>query len=129
VRHLSLSEALELHRRIAAQSGGIAGLRDIGALESALAQPRMSFGAKELYPTLIEKASALGFSLIRNHPFVDGNKRLGHAAMETFLLLNGYEIRASVEEQEQTILEVARGERGRDELSAWLREHVVEIKH
>jgi death on curing protein len=129
VRHLSLSEALELHRRIAAQSGGIAGLRDIGALESALAQPRMSFGAKELYPTLIEKASALGFSLIRNHPFVDGNKRLGHAAMETFLLLNGYEIRASVEEQEQTILEVARGERGRGELSAWLREHVVEIKH
>jgi death-on-curing protein len=119
---------LELHRRVTAQSGGIAGLRDIGALESALAQPRMTFGAQELYPTLIEKASALAFSLIRNHPFVDGNKRVGHAAMETFLFLNGYEIHASVDEQEQIILEVANGEFGRDELGGWLREHVIQIK-
>ena len=60
----------------------------------------MSFGGTELYPTLVEKAAALGFSLIKNHPFVDGNKRVGHAAMETFLVLNGHEIDAPVPEQE-----------------------------
>lgn len=59
----------------------------------AVAQPRMTFGGEDLYPTIIEKASALGFSLINNHPFIDGNKRLGHAAIETFLVLNGFEVR------------------------------------
>ena len=72
------------------------GVQNRGALESALAQPRMSFGGEELYPTLIEKASALGFMLIMNHPFLDGNKRVGHAAMETFLVLNGHEIDATM---------------------------------
>lgn len=89
MRYLTLTEVLELHRRIIAQSGGSEGVRDLGALELALAQPRMTFANRELYPTLVEKASALGFSLIQNHPFVDGNKRVGHAAMETFLVLIG----------------------------------------
>jgi death on curing protein len=125
MRYLNLAEVLELHRRIMAQSGGAPGLRDLGALESALAQPRMTFGGEELYPTLIEKASVLGFSLIKNHPFVDGNKRVGHAAVETFLLLNGCEIHATVDEQEQVILQLAGSKLTRDELTAWLREHVT----
>jgi death on curing protein len=126
MRYLSLSEVLEIHRRVMAESGSILGLREIGAFESALAQPRMTFADHDLYPTLIEKASALAFSLIKNHPFLDGNKRVGHAAMETFLFLNGYEIKASVDEQERIILHLTAGELGRDEFSAWLREHVVE---
>ncbi len=85
------------------------GLWDENALESAVAQPLMTFGGEDLYPTLLDKASALGFSLIRNHPFVDGNKRIGHAAIETFLFLNGFEIEASVDEQEEAILGVAAG--------------------
>ena len=97
----------------------------LNGLESALAQPRMTFGGQELYPTLVEKASALGFSLIRNHPFVDGNKRIGHAAMETFLALNGYEIEASVDELERVILQVASGEMGREAFTEWLRAHIV----
>src|SRR5690242_19069572 len=101
MRYLTLSEVLEMHRLVLEQSGGAGGVRDQNALESALAQPQMSFGGEELYPTLVEKASALAFSLVMNHPFVDGNKRVGHAAMETFLVLNGYEIHASVDEQEQ----------------------------
>lgn len=101
------------------------GIRDLGALESALAQPRMTFGGEDLYPTLVEKASALGFSLMKNHPFVDGNKRTGHAAMETFLVLNGYEIDAMVDEQEQVILQVASGEMGREAFTDWLRHHIV----
>src|SRR5687768_14026536 len=109
MRYLSLNELLELHRRVMEQSGGLAGIHSLDAVEAALAQPQMTFGGEELYPTIVEKASALGFSLIQNHPFIDGNKRTGHAAMETFLVLNGFEIDASVDEQERIILQVASG--------------------
>jgi len=85
-------------------TGGSVGILDIGALESAVAQPRMTFNNEELYPTVVEKASALGYSIIQDHPFVDGNKRTGHAALETFLVLNGCEISASVDEQTEIIL-------------------------
>ncbi len=95
-----------------------------GALESAVAQPRMTFGGAELYPTVVEKAASLGFSLIQNHPFVDGNKRTAHAAMETFLVLNRYEIRATVDEQESVILQVASGRMNRDEFVRWLSDHI-----
>lgn len=108
MRYLSLPEVISLHSLLIAQSGGSAGLRDRGALESAVAQPEASFGGEELYPDLASKAAALGHSLIQNHPFVDGNKRVGHAAMEVFLLLNGYEIEASVNEQETFIMDVER---------------------
>ena len=121
MRYLSLGEVLELHRLVIEQAGGSAGVRDLGALESAVAQPRMTFGGEDLYPGLAEQAAALGFSLIKNHPFVDGNKRVGHAALETFLVLNGYELEADVEEAERVVLGVAAGEVGRDELLAWVR--------
>jgi death-on-curing protein len=125
MRYLTLNELLQLHYRVVEQSGGSAGIHSIEALESALAQPRMTFGAKDLYPTIIEKSAALGFSLIRNHPFVDGNKRTGHAAMEVFLLLNGYEIDASVDEQERIVLQLAAGELSRKAFRDWLQAHVV----
>lgn len=86
--YLTIDEAIEFHRMGLAIGGGADGIRDYGALESALAQPSMGFGGQELYPTLIEKAAALGFSLIMNHPFVDGNKRAGFVAMDAFLRLN-----------------------------------------
>src|SRR6266550_2134903 len=100
MRYLSLEEDVLMHSLLISQSGGSTGLRDRGALESAVAQPEASFGGKELYPNLAAKAAALGYSLIQNHPFVDGNKRVGHGALEVFLLLNGHEIAGSVEEQE-----------------------------
>ena len=127
MRYLAVSEVLEIYRRVIQQSGGSSGIRDIGALESAVAQPRMTFGGQELYPTLVDKAAALGFSLIQNHPFVDGNKRTGHAAMETFLVLNGYQIRGSVDEQREAILRVAASEMGRAGFVAWLRQHIKAI--
>jgi death on curing protein len=107
-----------------AQSGGSPGVRDLGALESALAQPRMAFEASDLYPSVEEKATALGFSLIANHPFVDGNKRIGHAALETFLLLNGYELAAPIDDAERIIVGVASGACSREQLLAWVREHM-----
>ena len=127
MRYLSIEEIISLHAKVVAQSGGSSGLRDRGALESASAQPEMTFGGNDLYPTIAEKAAALGHSLIQNHPFVDGNKRVGHAAMEVFLVLNGYEIRASVDEQEQIVLSVASGQKSRAEFAEWLKQHVVEV--
>jgi death-on-curing protein len=96
----------------------------IGALESALAQPRMTFDGKELYSTIVEKAAALGFSVVKNHPFVDGNKRTGHAVMDMFLTLNGYMIEATTEEQVAIMVQVASGEAGRQEFTEWLRAHI-----
>ena len=124
MRYLTIDEVLEIYRRVMQQAGGNVGIRDIGALESAVAQPRMTFDQEDLYPTIVEKASALGFSLIQNHPFVDGNKRTGHAAMETFLVLNGYEIDAPVDEQVRIILQVAAGEAKRETFTEWLRLHI-----
>jgi death on curing protein len=125
MRYLTVDEVLELHRRLVTQSGGGSGVRDMNALDSAVAQPRISFGGEELYPTLPEKAAALCYSLIMNHPFLDGNKRIGHAAMETYLFLNGYEIAASTDEQEKIILGLASGYVGRNEFLAWLRAHLM----
>ncbi len=125
MRYLTVPEVLEIYRHLMQQSGGTAGVTNLGALESAVAQPRMTFGGQELYPTIVEKASALGFSLIKNHPFLDGNKRIGHAAIEVFLVLNGFEIYADVDEQEKVILKLASGELGREEFTQWLGIHLI----
>lgn len=123
MRYLTLGEVVALQQRALSQSGGAAGIRDLGLLESALAQPKATFDGVDLHPTLIEKAAALGFALVANHAFVDGNKRIGHAAMEVFLILNGLEIDADVEEQERLMLDIASGQRQRDDLAEWLRHH------
>jgi death on curing protein len=124
MRYVTLPEVLELHRRVIAQSGGADGVRDIAALESAIAQPQMAFGGMELYPTIENKAAALCFSLVMNHPFVDGNKRVGHAATETFLVLNGWELAAAVDHAEKTIVDLAAGNSSREEIVAWVRSHI-----
>jgi len=124
MRYLSLGEVVDLHRRVLQTTGGASGIRDFGVLESAIAQPKATFGGVELYPTLIEKAAALAFSLVQGHPFVDGNKRAGHAAMETFLVLTGTEIDAPVDDQERLMLDLAAGRIGRSQLIDWLRQHV-----
>ena len=125
IRYLTLIEVLELHRRILEQSGGAFGIREMGLLESAIAQPRMTYDGEELYSGLLEKSAALGFSIIMNHPFVDGNKRTGHAATETFLILNGMEISASVDEQERVVLEIAAGKLRREAFVEWLKQHTA----
>lgn len=124
MRYLTLAEVVDLHRRLLEASGGAPGIRDLGALDSAVAQPRATFGGVDLYPTLVEKAAALCFSLVLNHPFVDGNKRVGHAAMETFLVLNGGEIDAPVDDQERLMLDLAAGRIDRMHLIDWLRRHL-----
>ena len=127
MRYLALSEVVELHRRLLEQTGGAVGIRDLGALESALVQPKMALAGGDLYPTLVEKAAALCFSLVGNHPFVDGNKLVGHAAMETFLVLNAAEVDAGPDEQERVMLGLAAGRIDRDQLADWLRHHLKSL--
>ena len=124
-RYLTVPEVVELHHRVIAQSGGSYGIRDPHGLDSAVAQPQMTFGGSDLYPSLSDKAAALGFSLVSNHPFVDGNKRIGHAAMETFLVMNGHELNPDTDEQERVILQLAAGQIAREAFTEWVRQHVV----
>ena len=127
MRYLTLEHLFDLHRLVISKSGGARELRDINALESAIAQPQMTFEGVDLYPSLAAKAASLAHSLIQNHPFVDGNKRVGHAAMEVFLILNGYEISATIEEQERYFLSIASGQVTRSELTEWIENHIVKI--
>ncbi len=123
MRYLSIDEILKLHSLVIMQSGGSEGLRSRESLESSLAQPLQTFAGEELYPSLLEKAAALGFFLVTNHPFVDGNKRIGHAALEVTLVLNGFELRASVAEQERCFLTLASGGLSRQEFTQWVITH------
>jgi death-on-curing protein len=127
MRYLDADEVIRLQELVIARSGGRPGVKVRGLIESAAAQPRMSFGGDDLYPTLAEKASALGFSLARNHGFEDGNKRIAHAAMEAFLVLNGYEVAAAVDEQESVFLRLAAKELSRDEFTEWVRAHITPL--
>ena len=128
IQYLTFGQVLLLHQRLIEQSGGISGILDQNALESALAQPKMTFEGKELRPSLVEKAAALCYSIINNHPFLDGNKRVGHAAMEVFLVINGYEIEAAVDEQEEIILNLASSKMDRSDFLDWLKGKIIKIK-
>ena len=124
MRYLTLGEVVALYQAILESSGGASGIRDLGALESALAQPRASFDGVDLHTSLHAKAAALGFSLALNHPFLDGNKRVAHAAMEAFLMLNGSQIVAPIDEQERLMLDLAAGNVTREQLTEWLERHL-----
>ena len=88
MRVLTKRQVLMLHTSLFAESGGCDGIRDEGLLDSAINTPLQTFAGKDLYPTVLEKAARLGFGLIRNHPFIDGNKRIGTHAMLVFLAIN-----------------------------------------
>ena len=120
IRYLTKEEVIELHRRSLERFGGMPGLRDEGLFDSALAQPQAAFGGQELYPTLAAKAAALAFSLINNHAFVDGNKRVGFAAMAVFFELNSQKLVCSADDGEATVLAVASGQMDRTQLTAWI---------
>jgi death on curing protein len=119
-RYLTLEEVLDIHRWALQAFGGPEGIRDRGLVESALAAPQMTFGGADLHPTLAEKAAALAFSLVMNHAFIDGNKRVGFWAMETFLRLNGHCVDCTVEEGERTFLSLADGKMTKEQLTEWL---------
>ena len=122
VLYLSVAQLLELHRIQLEHYGGGEGLRDLGALEAACARPQMTFGGEDLYPEFPEKAAALMHSLVMNHPFVDGNKRVGAHASLVFLLVNGWETQATPTELEKVTLALAEGSIDVESLSIWWRQ-------
>jgi death-on-curing protein len=100
-------------------------IRDLGLLESAAARPRTTVFGDLAYPTLLEQAAALMHSLARSHPLLDGNKRLAWAGLRVFLALNGSRIAYSVDDAEQFVLSVARGELEVPDIAAWIRKHLI----
>jgi death-on-curing protein len=123
VEYLTLEEVLLLHARLIQRTGGSGGVRDMRLLDSALARPRATFGGEDLYPGPWHKAAVLMHSLVKNHPFVDGNKRTALTATGLFLELNGYTLTASNEEALDFTRRVVLGEIDVKLAAAWLEDH------
>lgn len=121
---LTKQQVILLHKDIIAASGGSSEIRDEGLLDSALNAPFQTFAETELYPTVIEKAARLGYSLIKNHAFVDGNKRIGAHTMLVFLALNGIEVEYEDSDFIQLVLGVAAGETSAEQFLSWLKSHI-----
>lgn len=122
--HLGLEQIVELHSFQIERYGGATGLRDRGALEAAVARPQATFGGEDLYPDLADKAAALMHSLVMNHAFVDGNKRVGVHATLLFLLANDVELDLGPDELTETVLAVAKGELGAEAVAIWIRQRL-----
>ena len=123
MKTLSKNQVTALHSALIREFGGIDGIRDEGLLESALAAPFQTFGGEPVYPSLQAKAAQLGFGLIRNHHFVDGNKRIGAHTMLVFLAVNGIELRYEQQELIDIVLSVAAGQIDRQGLLQWILDH------
>lgn len=122
---LTLEQVLAIHADQIHRYGGSLGVRDLGLLQSALAMPGVSFGGQYLHPTLQEMAAAYLFHLTQNHPFVDGNKRIGLAVAIAFLGLNDVWLEADASELLEMVFKVARGEIGKPEIAVFLRDRCV----
>ena len=122
--YLSIAQVLHLHVLQTARFGGSRRLRDRGALEAAVARPQATFGGEDLYEDVAAKAAALAHSVIQNHPFLDGNKRVGAMALELFLLVNGHALRTSDEDLEDVVLAVARDGLAAEALAIWIRQRL-----
>lgn len=123
MKRLSKRQILAMHRALAEETGGSYGVRDEGLLDSALAQPFQTFGGKELYPSVEEKAARLAFGIAKNHPLADGNKRLAAHAALVFLAVNGMWLRYTQQELSDLFWGVADGTVLPDALLCWIREH------
>lgn len=120
---LTKQQILILHEQLIEATGGSRGMRDEGMLDSALMNPFQSFGGMELYPSIQAKAAQLCFGIVKNHPMIDGNKRLGAHVMLVFLALNGYELTYSQKELSDTILALAAGELRAEDILQWIIKH------
>lgn len=119
---------LTIHADLLQRYGGRPGLRDRNLLESALAQPKMTVGGKFAHKTLFDKAAAYGFHVCKNHPFIDGNKRVAFVLMDIFLQRNGWELVAHEEEAYSLIMDLASGKLTKAQLSTWVKEHSARLR-
>lgn len=123
IQYLSLEQVLAAHTVLIKRYGGSGGVFNKGLLESAVFRPQASVFGQEAYPTLFEKCAALGYSLIQNHPFIDGNKRTGFAAMHLMLLINGYDLTSTTKEEIALAEDIASGKMHEPEITQWLKQH------
>jgi death on curing protein len=123
---IDFQEVLEIHQILINEFGGLEGVRDENALKSALKRPFGGFGEIEFYPTLEEKASAILESIVKNHPFIDGNKRIGYVLMRLFLMQFGKDIQATQEEKYNFVISIASGELTFEGILAWINERVID---
>ena len=120
---LGLDEVIEIHWDMIERYGGSAGIRDMGLLQSAVAMPQAGLGNEFLHGDLFEMAAAYLFHIVQNHPFIDGNKRVGSMAAFTFLTLNGLTLAAPETDFELVVLEVARGRLNKAAIAEFLKTH------
>ena len=123
IKTLSKEDIIALHKDLISAYGGTHGVRDEALLDSAVNAPFQSFGGVDFYPSIEEKAARLGFGLAANHPFHDGNKRIGAHAMLALLLINGIDLDCSSKELSDTFLSIAAGSSDESDLIKWIREH------
>ncbi len=116
-------QVVKIHRSLIEKTGGMDGIRDAQLLGSALKTPFQTFGGNNLYPDILDKASQLCYSLIENHPFVDGNKRIGVHLMLLFLKLNNIEVNYSQQELVDFGLDIASGKMSKNDIKGWIIEH------
>lgn len=127
MKYLNVKRVLAIHDQLVKRFGGSLGLRDLGLLESAVARPQASFGGEDLYPTIFDKAAALMHSLLKNHPFVDGNKRTALASTGIFLKVNGYNLINSHEKELEFALKVENESMNFEEIAFWLQQHSQKV--
>jgi death-on-curing protein len=125
--YLSAPQVLFIHARLIAETGGEPGIRDLGLLESAVARPKATFDRTDLYPALVDKAAALFESLLLNHAFVDGNKRVTITATALFLAANGYRLVAGNDELVAFVLGAVTERPSLATIAGWLQSHAVAI--
>jgi death-on-curing protein len=123
VKRISTGQIIAIHNRLIGQTGGAEGIRDMNLLDSAVMSPFQTFGGVDLYPDLHTKAAQMGYQLINNHPFLDGNKRSGIHIMFLFLLINGEEITATDKEKIDLGLGIAQGKLSPGAVCHWLDGH------
>jgi death-on-curing protein len=124
---IKIEEVINIHDILIDRFGGSHGVRDHNALESAINRPFMTFDQKELYPSISEKTAALIESLISNHPFLDGNKRIGYVMMRYFLLINNFDISASQVEKFEFVIKIAQGQLNFEQITNWISEKLKKI--
>jgi len=125
---IGLEEALSIHEQVVTATGGAHGVRDKGGLGSALARPYATFAGEDLYPGPIDKTAALLESVVKNHPFVDGNKRAGYMLMRLTLRTFDLDLVASDDDEYDLVIQVATGQLDADGVRVWLGRHVVPVK-
>lgn len=127
IKFLTVAQVLAIHYRMVKLFGGSHGVRDLGLVESAVARPKSSFGGEHLYPLVFDKAAALLQSLLKNHPFIDGNKRTALVSAGIFLEVNGYKLKNDHKKEVSFAIQVDNQNLSIEQISKWLKEHSVKI--